>query len=251
LADVPVCQHNVGAPGGTPTTSQTPTFYSTQSLRHLSVTPIMARENLMKYSKARFLASYPNYKQAPKIGLPEIAFGGRSNVGKSALLNSLLNQKKLAQISKTPGKTRLLNYFAVMDNKNRDKIYFVDLPGYGYAKVSRDMRDSWKALIEGYLENSQQLKGFLALIDSRRGVQDDDIQLMEYLHSLGRKICPILTKSDKLGRQQKTQILRTSTEVLSRIADEDLLPILHSAKTGMGNDLIWRWIGERIDDETE
>ncbi|UCE66713.1 MAG: YihA family ribosome biogenesis GTP-binding protein [Candidatus Zixiibacteriota bacterium] len=205
----------------------------------------------MKYSKARYLASYPSYKLAPKTGLPEIAFGGRSNVGKSSLLNSLLNQKKLAQISKTPGKTRLLNYFAVMNNKNVDKIYFVDLPGYGYARVSHETRDSWKALVEGYLENSQRLKGFLLLIDSRRGIQDDDIQLMEYLQSLGKKTCPILTKSDKLGRQQKTQILKKTMEILSGFAGDSLFPILHSAKTGEGNDLIWRWIGERIDDETE
>jgi GTP-binding protein len=211
----------------------------------------MARENLMRYSKARFLASYPNYKLAPKTGLPEIAFGGRSNVGKSSLLNSLLNQKKLAQISKTPGKTRLLNYFAVMDNKNKDKLHFVDLPGFGYAKVSRDMRESWKELIEGYLENSQHLKGFLLLIDSRRGIQEEEIQLIEYLYSLGKNICPILTKSDKLKRQQRTLVVRESTGLLSRIGGEGLFPVLHSSKTGEGNDLIWRWIGERIDNETE
>jgi len=172
-------------------------------------------------------------------------------VGKSSLLNSLLNLRKLAQISKTPGKTRLLNYFAVMDNKNRDKIHFVDLPGYGYAKVSRDLRESWKTLIESYLENSQYLKGFLLLIDCRRGIQEDDIQLIEYLHNLGKKTCPILTKSDKLGRQQKTLVVRESTELLRRIGGEGLFPVLHSSKTGEGNDLIWKWIGERIDDETE
>jgi GTP-binding protein len=205
----------------------------------------------MKYTKARYLASYPNYKLAPKTGLPEIAFGGRSNVGKSSLLNNLLNHKKLAQISKTPGKTRLLNYFAVMDNKNIERIYFVDLPGYGYAKVSQKMREGWKSLVEGYLENSLNLRGFLLLIDARRGVQDDDLQLIEYLHSLGKKTCPILTKSDKLGRQQKTEIVRKTTETLSGMGIDDLLPILHSSKTGSGKDLIWRWIFERIDDETE
>lgn len=205
----------------------------------------------MRYSKARFLASYPDYKLAPKSGLPEIAIGGRSNVGKSSVLNSLLNQRKLAQISKAPGKTRMLNYFAVMNNKNVDKLHFVDLPGYGYAKVSRDLRDSWKTLVESYVENSQQLKGFLILIDSRRGIEEDDIQLIEYLHSLGKKVCPILTKSDKLGRQQKTLIVRQSAGLLAQIGKEDLFPILHSSKTGEGNDLIWRWIGERISDETE
>jgi GTP-binding protein len=162
-----------------------------------------------------------------------------------------MKQRKLAQISKTPGKTRLLNYFAVMDNKNVDRLYFVDLPGYGYAKVSRAMRASWKTLVEGYLENSQKLKGFLILIDSRRGIQDDDLQLIEYLQSLDKKTCPILTKSDKLGRQQKAQAAKKATEILSGMGDDRLFPILHSSKTGEGNDLIWRWIGERIDDETE
>jgi GTP-binding protein len=215
------------------------------------ISSIIAREKRMKYTKARYLASYPDYKLAPKTGLPEIAVGGRSNVGKSSLLNSLLNRKKLAQISKAPGKTRLLNYFAVMDNKDVDRLYYVDLPGYGYAKVSRETRDGWKAIVEGYLENSRHLKGFLLLVDSRRGIQDDDLQLIEYLKSLDKKICPILTKSDKLGRQQRSLVMKKTAGVLSGIGGEDLLPILHSSKTGEGNDLIRRWIDERISDETE
>lgn len=205
----------------------------------------------MKFTNARYLASYPNYKLVPQTGLPEIAVGGRSNVGKSSLLNSLLSRKKLAQISKTPGKTRLLNYFAIMDGKDIDRLYFVDLPGYGYAKVSREMRTGWKELIEEYLEKSQHLRGFLLLMDSRRGIQEDDLQLTEYLLHLGKKICPILTKSDKLGRQQRSQVMKKTAEVLSGMGGDDLLPILHSSKTGEGNDLIRRWIDERISDETE
>lgn len=205
----------------------------------------------MRFTKARYLASYPKFSLAPKTGLPEIAFGGRSNVGKSSLLNSILRQRKLAQTSKTPGKTRMLNYFVVMDNKNTDILHFVDLPGFGYAKVSGAMRKSWRALIEGYLVNSQHLKGFLALIDSRRGIQDEELQLIEYLHSLGINVCPILTKSDKLNRQQKNKVVRATTEILSGIGDEALFPILHSSKSGVGNDLIWQWIDERIHSEAK
>ena len=205
----------------------------------------------MKYTNARFLASYPSHKLAPDTGLPEFAFGGRSNVGKSSLLNSILSRRKLAQISKTPGKTRLLNYFAVMDNRNIDRIYFVDLPGYGYARVSRGVRESWKKLVEGYLEHSRNLKGFLLLMDSRRGVLEDDAQLIEYLLSLGKNVCPILTKSDKLGRQQKSLVVQKAAEVLSGMGADHLFPVLHSSKTGEGSDLIRRWIDERISDETE
>ena len=106
-------------------------------------------------------------------------------------------------------------------------------------------------LVEGYIEQSRNLKGFLLLIDSRRGIQEEEAQLIEYLLSLGKKICPILTKSDKLGRQQKSLAIRETTEALSGMGGVDLLPVMHSSKTGEGIDLIRRWIDERIADETE
>ncbi len=205
----------------------------------------------MKNAQARFIASFPDYKQARVDPLPEIAFGGRSNVGKSALINSLLRRKKLAQISKTPGKTRLLNYFAVADDKNRDTAYFVDLPGYGYARVSADMRKGWKQLVEGYIEGSRRLRGFVLLIDSRRGFEEEESQLIEYLLSKKRPTLPVLTKADKLTRQAGIDIVRQTADALRPFGAGIHMPVLHSSVKRTGNDLIWRWIDERIMNESK
>ncbi len=203
----------------------------------------------MKFTSARFVGSYPNYRQAPRTGLPEIAIGGRSNVGKSSLINSLLNRKKLAQISKSPGKTRLLNFFTVCDSKGSERLYLVDLPGYGYARVSESMRLSWKELVESYIEGSADLRGFVLLVDSRRGLRDEEFQLVEYLVSFGRQVCPVLTKSDKVSKSAAAAGLRESAAALERYGEKVAYPILHSSKTGGGNQSIWIWMNERIDDE--
>lgn len=203
----------------------------------------------MRFRDARFAGSYPDYKKASGFGLSEIAFGGRSNVGKSSLLNSLLNRKNLAQTSKTPGKTRLLNFFIVSGKGGKPQICFVDLPGFGYARVSVTMRRSWQSLVEGYIGQSSNLKGFLLLIDSRRGVNEEEILLVEYLLHHGKMVCPILTKSDKLNKTQKTDVVRETTKVLERFGEKVCFPILHSSKDGTGNDLIWTWMNERINDE--
>jgi GTP-binding protein len=200
----------------------------------------------MKYNQARFIGSFPDWRQAPRSGLPEIAFGGRSNVGKSSLINSLLRRRKLAQISKTPGKTRLLNYYEVLDEKGRETLNFVDLPGFGYARVSASIRGSWKQLIEEYIENSSKLRGFILLVDSRRGLEEEEVQLIEYLLSKKRPILPVLTKADKLTRQAGIDIIRHTTEALRLFGQGICAPILHSSVMRSGNDLIWRWIDERI-----
>ena len=126
--------------------------------------------------------SYFNVEDLPKTGYPEIAFAGRSNVGKSSLINKILNRKKIAQVSKTPGKTKALNYFEI-----NHKYYFVDLPGYGYAKVSKKERGSWGELIESYLVMSKNLKGIVHIIDCRRGIMDIDWALIEYLYLVQSK----------------------------------------------------------------
>lgn len=200
----------------------------------------------MKMSQAKFVGSFPDYKKAPRTGLPEIAFGGRSNVGKSSLFNSLVKRKSLAQISKDPGKTRLLNYYAILNLAGKDAVYFVDLPGYGYARVSKDIRQGWKKLVESYIDESSDLRGFVILIDSRRGLQEEEIQLIEYLLLKKRKVCPVLTKADKLTRQAGTDIVRETARILMPLGEDVHLPILHSSVTKSGNDLIWRWIDERI-----
>ena len=200
----------------------------------------------MKLTDAKYVGSYPDYKMAPKSILPEISFGGRSNVGKSSLINSLVKKRNLAQVAKAPGKTKLLNYFVLSDKPGRDFLHFVDLPGFGYAKVSVETRQNWQKIIEAYIEGSKNLKGFCILIDSRRGLQDEELQLIEYLKIQQKNICLILTKSDKLTRQEGSLIVKKTAEELKHLGGEAIFPVLHSAKTGVGNDLIWRWIAERI-----
>ncbi len=204
----------------------------------------------MKITDSKFVGSYPRHDLAPTMGLPQIAIAGKSNVGKSSLINSLLNRKNLARISKTPGKTRELNLFTIHGNKGKPLISFMDLPGYGYAKVSASLRDDWQTLVEGYLENCGDLKGVIMLIDSRRGVENRDLQLIEYLLRCRQPACPVLTKGDKLTRSQAANMVRDTTEALRHYGQPIHYPILHSSKDGFGNDLIWRWITERINDES-
>jgi GTP-binding protein len=202
----------------------------------------------MRVGGAEFVGSFPDYRQALKSTLPEIAFGGRSNVGKSSLINSLLYRKRLALISKTPGKTRLLNYYLIKGEKGKELLYFVDLPGYGYARVSAAERQSWKKLVEGYIEGSPNLCGFVLLIDSRRGLLDDEIELVEYLRMHKRKVCPVMTKSDKLSLQAATEAFRQTETALRPGGAAAAPPVMHSSQKNTGNEQIWRWIDERIKD---
>lgn len=150
----------------------------------------------MKISSAEFVKSVTAPHALPKDGLPEIAFVGRSNVGKSSLLNLLMG-RKLARTSATPGKTRELNFFLI----NR-KFYFVDLPGYGYAKVHRSLQDEWKELLEWYLKARPQLKLVLLLIDARHPAMENDKQMQEFLAFYGRRYALIRTKVDKLSKSE-------------------------------------------------
>lgn len=204
----------------------------------------------MKFAQARFVGSFPVYSQVPKLNLPEIAIGGRSNVGKSSLINSLLNRKKLAQISKTPGKTRMLNYFVVQNDAGKEAFHFVDLPGYGYARVPTGERRSWKTLVEGYIENSARLRGFILLVDCRRGLQDDEIEFIEYLLLHKVKTLPAMTKADKLSRVEANNALREAACKVKLLGSSIHYPILHSSVKKTGNEMIWRWVTERIDDES-
>ena len=164
----------------------------------------------------------------PTSELPEIAFSGRSNVGKSSLLNKLVRRKALARVSATPGKTREINFFRV-----NDAFHLVDLPGYGYARVSKTAREAWRPLIEGYLETSEHLRGVVQLVDARHAPSADDLRMMDFLASVGVPTIVVATKVDKLSKAERGQTLAALAARLG-IEDEQLIPF--SAQTGEGRD---------------
>ena len=150
----------------------------------------------MNYNQADFKASYGLFSQLPDSDRPELVFSGRSNVGKSSLINKLCNRKKLARISSTPGKTATINFYEVGD------VYFVDLPGYGYARTSASERKRWDELINGYFESDRQRTVVVQLLDCRHAPSADDMQMMEYLRYHQMPFVAALTKADKLKKSQ-------------------------------------------------
>jgi GTP-binding protein len=184
----------------------------------------------MKILSAEFVISAAGPKQFPKDRKPQISFAGRSNVGKSSLINALLHRKKLVKTSVTPGKTQLINFFIINGN-----FYFVDLPGYGYARVPRAVVDAWAPMIEGYLKDSPQLRAVVVLLDSRREPDERDARLIEWLKQYGIPAVYALTKADKLNRQDSERALR---DVRARLGIDGPL-FLTSAKSGQGIKELW------------
>lgn len=171
----------------------------------------------MIIKKAELAATAVAASQYPKEGYPEVAFVGRSNVGKSSLINSLLNRKSLARISSVPGKTRTINFYNI-----NDEFYFVDLPGYGYAKVSKEEKKKWAGIIEGYLFNRDELKIIFLLVDIRHEPTEDDKLMLQWIKSSNHKYAVVATKSDKLSKNvmiKNINIIRKSL----MLEDEDLL----------------------------
>jgi len=150
-----------------------------------------------RIKSCQFVDSVYDMSKLPTDGRPQIAFAGRSNVGKSSLLNHLVKRKNMAKVSKTPGKTRCLNFFLI-----NDKAYFVDLPGYGFARVSKALKTSWGKLIEEYLEKCENLAGLVFLIDCRRDPTEEDWQLIEWLARRELGVMTVVTKADKLNRDR-------------------------------------------------
>ncbi len=148
----------------------------------------------MKITSAEFVGAVAKPGQPPPDHLPEIAVAGRSNVGKSSLINAFLGRKKLARISKQPGRTREINFFRI-----NDRFHLVDLPGYGYANAPEEVRRAWGRLVESYLSGSQQLRGVVMLIDARRGIRDEDRRLCRLIEETGAPALLVLTKIDKLS----------------------------------------------------
>ena len=180
----------------------------------------------------------------PDNDLPEIAFAGKSNVGKSSLINGLLNRKSLARTSAQPGKTQTINFYNV--NKN---LYFVDLPGYGYAKVSVEIRAKWGKMIERYLHGSPQLKKVFLLIDIRHVPSENDCMMYDWIVDNGYEPVIICTKLDKIKRSQVQKNLKLIREKLDLVPGTKMIPF--SAQTKQGRDEIWNLIEETLAQEQQ
>ena len=181
--------------------------------------------------QARFFTTVNHLRDLPRTTVPEIAFAGRSNAGKSTAINILCNQKKLAFASKTPGRTQHINYFSIggahvgqhrKDETRVDEIraLMVDLPGYGYAEVSGDAKHHWQNLLGDYVQRRDQLAALVLIMDSRRPFTDLDIQMLEWFAPSGKPIHCLLTKADKLNRNESTNALRQAKTVLKSYVDE-------------------------------
>ena len=191
---------------------------------------------------AKFLLAATDPARFPREGPPEFAFLGRSNVGKSSLINSLLEQK-LAHVSSAPGRTRSINFIGIYSKPDYPEpaLMLVDLPGYGYAKLSRQISAEWPKFIEPYLEKRQTLELAIVLIDSNVPPQESDRQLITFLHSVGQEFLAVATKTDKLSGNK----LRNALSSLQRAHGlERLLP--YSARTGAGRNELWHEIRSRL-----
>lgn len=171
--------------------------------------------------------------------MPEVAFAGRSNVGKSSLINRLVRRKAFARVSNTPGRTREINFFEV--NK---RFTLVDLPGYGYAKVSKTAKATWRPLIEGYLSGTPVLAGVVQLLDARHAPTDDDLQMLDFLAELACPVIVVLTKVDKLGVRERLERVQSLTIQL-QLDDEQVVPF--SARTAEGRDELARAVVQIVE----
>lgn len=190
----------------------------------------------MNYNNAKFFTSYGKFEQIPPPERTEIAFSGRSNVGKSSLINKIFNRKSLARVSATPGKTATINFYGL------ENVYIVDLPGYGYAKVSKSEKQSWNRLIGGYLASGRDLALVFQLIDFRHPPTADDLSMVNYLIDGEFPFVVVLTKADKLSKNQRAE--RRKALLTELPCAEDITIIEFSAETGEGAEKIRSIIDE-------
>lgn len=193
----------------------------------------------MRVGAAEFLLSAGRPDQFPRGPWPEIAFAGRSNVGKSSMINRLLSRRNLAHTSSTPGRTRSINFYKVSE-----QFLFVDLPGYGYAKVPRAVKDAWWELAEGYLTARPQLRGVIHIVDARHSPTPLDRELQTYLGAVGVPSVVVLTKADKVPRGERPAVRAAAASALDLPAPDAAL--FFSAETGEGVPELWRAIQERL-----
>lgn len=198
----------------------------------------------MRIKNSEFIISAVKRDQYPITGLPEVAFVGRSNVGKSSIINALTNRRHLAKVSQTPGKTRLINFFMI----NGDEFYLVDLPGYGYAKVSKKEKATWGNTIETYLTGREELKRVILLVDSRHKPTADDIQMHEWIKHFGYDEIVVATKSDKLSNND----IRKSEKIIKdtlNLGKEDKLYFFSSLNKKGKDALIDNLFGDLVEEE--
>ena len=196
----------------------------------------------MKIKDSRFVISAVKVEQYPDDELPEIAFAGRSNVGKSSLINMLLNRKGLAKTSSTPGKTQLVNFYDI------DGLFrFVDLPGYGFAKVSKAQKASWGKTIETYLTKRENLLEVFQLLDIRHKPTADDIQMYQWIRTFGYRGILIVTKSDKLSKNQIAQQIKMIREEMQAGPDGIIIPVSSSERIGKYN--VWDLVNSLFEEK--
>lgn len=186
----------------------------------------------MIIKKSEFVTTAVKPSQYPESSLPEFALAGRSNVGKSSFINTMTNRKNLARVGSTPGKTRVINFFNV-----NDELMLVDLPGYGYAKVSKQEKEQWGKLTETYLNTREVLKGIIMLVDIRHQPTRDDIIMSDYVKATGKSLIVVATKSDKISRahfQKQTNMIRKVLEL-----DDEISVIPFSSEKRFGIDETW------------
>ena len=191
----------------------------------------------MNVTKAEMIMTAGLSSQFPVHDMPEIAFAGKSNVGKSSLLNAMLNRKALARTSSQPGKTQTINFYSVQDT-----YMFVDLPGYGYAKVSKTDRERWGKLIEGYLEKREQLKKVILLIDIRHEVGNNDKMMYDWIKHYHNEVIVVATKMDKIKRSQVQKHLSMIRKGLNLMPEDKLVGF--SSETKQGKEELWKIIEE-------
>lgn len=208
----------------------------------------------MKIRAVEFVGALAEPGGSVPGGLPEVAFSGRSNVGKSSLINRILGRTRtpIARVSKSPGKTREINFFQVdsvgFESGEKIEFFLVDLPGYGYAKVPEKVRDAWKPLIENYLRRSPALQGVVQLVDARHGPTRDDHQMLAFLAGLGAPTLVVLTKVDKLKRSERKKQFESIVKDLG-LDMEQIVPF--SAVTGEGRDDLLRALEGLLEEATQ
>ena len=195
------------------------------------------------FQQAVFLTTVAHLRDLPRDAVREVAFAGRSNAGKSSAINTLAGRVRLAFVSKTPGRTQHLNYFALAEGR-----YFVDLPGYGYAKAPEGIRSQWEGLVGPYLGKREQLVGLVVIMDIRRPLTDLDLRLIDWFRPTGRPIHILLSKADKLSRQEQTTVLRAVKAQLATWSDAGLYSVqLFSSLKRSGVDeaeaVLGNWLG--------